>query len=565
MTTWIVPLSDIGIDDVAVAGGKGANLGELVRAGLPVPPGFVITGRCLPRGARRGGRARSRARRVRRSDGGDRRRVRRGAAGARRQGAGARRPARGAGRRVPRHGRRRRRRGPLLGHGGGQRGHVVRRHERDLHERARRGRAARRRCSTAGCPCSATGWCPTAAPRASSLEPALAVVVQQMVDADRSGVMFTADPSTGDLSRIVIEGAFGLGEVVVGGEVEPDTYVVDRERAAAGVRTRGPQGLRDRARARRPRPARRPARGGGVATGARRRRDPRARPHRPAGARALRRSRRTSSGRPSGGAVVHPAVPAHHDPRPRPRAGAGVRRPRTPTVLLTGQSASPGMVSGAVRILASPKDGARLKDGDVLVAVMTSPDWVPIIKRASALVTDGGGMTCHAAIVAREIGVPCVVGTREATTVLHDDQVVTVDATGGRVLAGDVVPVADRRRPSTAPRAAPAGARGARHARLRQPGHGRARRAGGRPARRRRGPAARGVHDHRRPRRDAPARAARARRPPGVHRLDVGVAAADHHAPSRRGRSSTAASTSGPTSSAGWSGASGSSRRRRTR
>ena len=89
-----------------------------------------------------------------------------------------------------------------------------------------------------------------------------------------------------------------------------------------------------------------------------------------------------------------------------------------------------------------------------LVAVMTSPDWVPIIKRAVALVTDGGGMTCHAAIVARELGVPCVVGTRNATTVLHDGQVVTVDATAGRVLAGSVAPAAATVR--TTPREPPA-------------------------------------------------------------------------------------------------------------
>ena len=67
-------------------------------------------------------------------------------------------------------------------------------------------------------------------------EPAIAVVVQTLVDADRAGVMFTADPSTGDRSRIVIEGAFGLGEVVVGGQVEPDTYVLDQGRDASARR-----------------------------------------------------------------------------------------------------------------------------------------------------------------------------------------------------------------------------------------------------------------------------------------------------------------------------------------
>jgi pyruvate,water dikinase len=76
--------------------------------------------------------------------------------------------------------------------------------------------------------------------------------------------------------------------------------------------------------------------------------------------------------------------------------------------------------------------------GEVLVAPMTNPDWVPTIRRAGALVTDGGGMTCHAAIVARELGVPCVVGTRTATSTLRDGEVVTVDGGRGHVYEGDV-------------------------------------------------------------------------------------------------------------------------------
>ena len=85
---------------------------------------------------------------------------------------------------------------------------------------------------------------------------------------------------------------------------------------------------------------------------------------------------------------------------------------------MRGGGASVGVASGAVRVLTSPADGGRLQSGEVLVAPMTNPDWVPTIRRAAAVVTDGGGMTCHAAIVARELGVPCVVGGREATAVL---------------------------------------------------------------------------------------------------------------------------------------------------
>jgi pyruvate,water dikinase len=106
------------------------------------------------------------------------------------------------------------------------------------------------------------------------------------------------------------------------------------------------------------------------------------------------------------------------------------------TVLISGLAASPGTATGRVRVLSGPSEGEQFSDGDVLVAAMTTPDWVPTMRRAAALVTDGGGMTCHAAIVARELRVPSVVGTRRATQVLRDGELVTVDGTGGRVLAG---------------------------------------------------------------------------------------------------------------------------------
>lgn len=265
-------------------------------------------------------------------------------------------------------------------------------------------------------------------------EPALAVVVQAMVNSERSGVMFTADPSTGDLSRIVIEGAFGLGEVVVGGSVEPDTYVVQKDglglvSTRIGVKdfmvSRGPDGhdLRvDLA----PEQARQ---------------------------RVLTDAEVVALA--SMGVRIH-----EHYARPqdiewavsggqwfilqsRPITTLTATAPErkahdAAVVLLQGQSASPGTVAGRVRILVSAEQGTSLVDGEVLVARMTSPDWVPTIKRASALVTDGGGMTCHAAIVARELRVPCIVGTRDATSRLRDGQLVTVDATAGTVLDGDV-------------------------------------------------------------------------------------------------------------------------------
>ena len=99
-------------------------------------------------------------------------------------------------------------------------------------------------------------------------------------------------------------------------------------------------------------------------------------------------------------------------------------------------------------MLTSPEHGDQLRPGEILVAPMTNPDWLPAIRRAVALVTDSGGMTCHAAIVARELGVPCIVGARTATTVLHDGESVTVDGARGEVLSGRATSVVARPRPS---------------------------------------------------------------------------------------------------------------------
>ena len=105
--------------------------------------------------------------------------------------------------------------------------------------------------------------------------------------------------------------------------------------------------------------------------------------------------------------------------------------------LVQGLGTSPGVVSGRVRVLRSAQESTDFADGEVLVAAMTSPDWAPVMRRAGAVVTDGGGITCHAAILSRELGVPCIVGTGEATAKLHDGMVVTVDAERGVVFEGD--------------------------------------------------------------------------------------------------------------------------------
>jgi pyruvate,water dikinase len=266
-------------------------------------------------------------------------------------------------------------------------------------------------------------------------EPSIAVVVQQLVDADRAGVMFSADPSTGDRSRIVVEAAFGLGEVVVAGEVEPDTYVLAKDgprllQARIGHKThqvvRGEAGV-----------VRRDLSAGEAMD------------------RVLGDAETLELAR------LALRVEAHYGDEPQdiewaiaggetflvqarpittltPAAGPPAAEATVGRPLLQGLAASSGTASGAARILTSPSAGKDLQQGEVLVAPMTNPDWVPTIRRAAALVTDGGGITCHAAIVARELGVPCVVGTRTATTTLRDGELITVDGARGLVFEGEV-------------------------------------------------------------------------------------------------------------------------------
>ena len=122
--------------------------------------------------------------------------------------------------------------------------------------------------------------------------------------------------------------------------------------------------------------------------------------------------------------------------RARPRALAAwqpERDPVKPGSGMTGVAASPGVASGSVRIIAGPAEFARLRPGDVLVCKATDPAWTPLFASASAVVAETGGLLSHAAIVAREYGIPAVLGVLEATTRLHDGQVVTVDGSAGRV------------------------------------------------------------------------------------------------------------------------------------
>ena len=297
------------------------------------------------------------------------------------------------------------------------------------------------------------------AERAVAGEPAVAVVVQVMVNAQRSGVAFTADPTTGRRDRVVVEAAVGQGETVVSGAVEPDTYVfsapdlhlvslrvghqtheivrgrdghdltltLDPERAAARV-------LDD-------------ADAEAVARLALRVQEHYGCPQDVEWAMVARQIRlvqtRPVTTLPEPGAAAVPPAAAGES--------AGLGDAGRGDVLASGLTGAPGRASGRVRLLHDPRDGRRLRDGDVLVAPRTDPDWLPTLRRAAAVVTDQGGVTCHAAIVARELGIPCVVGARSATSDLPEGETVTVDGTTGEVRRGATPAPARPAAPQTTP------------------------------------------------------------------------------------------------------------------
>jgi pyruvate,water dikinase len=282
--------------------------------------------------------------------------------------------------------------------------------------------------------CWASLWSPRVVAYRHSLgltdEPTIAVVIQKMVDSDAAGVMFTVDPISRDTGRMLVEAAYGLGEVVVGGQVEPDTYVVSRSpdlsnfdvqllSARIGSKSHkivwGPDGAQSRV---------------DVPTDERELRvldDARVLEIATLG---LRIEQHYGSPQDIEWALENGSL---YIVQSRPittlEAEPGTR-------LVRGLGASPGRASGTVRVMKKLQPEAKIGKDEILVAEMTSPDWVPVMRHAGALVTDEGGVTCHAAIVSRELRIPCVVGTGNATRLLRSSQAVTVDGSLGEVLAG---------------------------------------------------------------------------------------------------------------------------------
>ena len=269
-------------------------------------------------------------------------------------------------------------------------------------------------------------------------EALIAVVVQKMVNSEKAGVLFTMNPATNDGSVVVIEAAFGLGEVVVAGQVTPDRYEVDKRTGRLRMSQIGHKEFRLQR----------------AESGENERIDLE---DVDADATVLDAAEIATLAQLAARLESHYGVPQDAEwaiesgvsylVQTRPvttmtATDAGEHEPAR--VLARGLAASPGTASGVVRNLQTAADAQQLLTGEILVTAATSPDWVPIMRRAAAIVTDAGGMTSHAAIVSRELGIPCVVGTKDGTRVLRSGTLVGVDAAKGLIFEGalSTVPVA---------------------------------------------------------------------------------------------------------------------------
>lgn len=286
----------------------------------------------------------------------------------------------------------------------------------------------------------------------------MSLVVQKMVDSESSGVMFTLDPVTQNKSNIVIEAIYGLGEYIVGGKVTPDRYEVDKDSLRIVAKKIEPQSIMLQLK------------------------------------NGQNKSIRLTDQKGSGQKIededivllakLGKLIEKHYNyPQDIEWAKEGktlyIVQTRPVTTLetqsfdklrtkvksqkkdilfltsqlqqpiLTGDPASPGVAIGNVKIVKSIKDVGRVELHDILVAPYTNPDYVPIMKKTSAIITERGGKTSHAAIVSREFGIPAIVGVKDALFVLKDGMRITVVGDTGKIYKGAVSFKIDKKEEST--------------------------------------------------------------------------------------------------------------------
>ncbi len=272
----------------------------------------------------------------------------------------------------------------------------------------------------------------------------LCAVVQKMVDSEKAGVLFTANPVTNNRNEIMINASWGLGEAVVSGIVTPDEYLVNKETlqiTEKQIANKNVLVVKNKEAVGAVEVAVKDYLGYEQVT-----------------SQCLldEEIKKLCESSMKIEQIYHApqdiewALDSDTDElyilQARPittlkgdeEQVIEVKAERRP--LVRGLAASPGMISGIVRKIKDISEITRVEKGDILVTVMTNPDMIPALKKAAAVVTDEGGRTCHAAIVSRELGIPCIVGSTTATEVLEEGMEITVDASRGVVYSGNLVP-----------------------------------------------------------------------------------------------------------------------------
>jgi pyruvate,water dikinase len=268
----------------------------------------------------------------------------------------------------------------------------------------------------------------------------IAVPVQQMIQSEVSGVMFTVDPISKNKDTLVIEGAYGLGDYVVQGVVTPDHFEISKSQNKIISKQVNKQEVMEIRKAEGVKEVKVQLK--------------------------LQEKQKLSDEKILELAEIGKKIHQHYFfpqdiewayanhqlyiTQARPittldnESGAETAS-QTASVtgklekILTGAPASPGLVAGPVRIVDDIKHLDKIKTGDIMVTDMTTPDFVPAMKRAAGIITNRGGLTSHAAIVSRELGVTCIVGTTTATKVLKDGMIVTINGNTGEVFKGGVI------------------------------------------------------------------------------------------------------------------------------
>ncbi len=263
-------------------------------------------------------------------------------------------------------------------------------------------------------------------------ETSLAVVVQKMVDSKKSGVIFSKDPSYKN-ENVIIEAVYGLGEGIVSGKITPDKYVISQENKILDKKIADKKIAITRNSA-------------GEKTIAKLREDK-------SNSQVLNDIEIRNLAETAIKLEEHFKKPQDIEfaiegeeifiVQTRPvttmqKRVEGASQEIQGEPILEGLAASPGIASGKIKIIHKMEDLPKINKGDILVTKMTNPDMVVTMQKSAAIVTDDGGLTAHASIVSREMGIPCIVGTKEATTKLKDGEIITVDGFKGKVYKGKV-------------------------------------------------------------------------------------------------------------------------------